>query len=284
MSVLSAVPATPFAQAFNRSSFMFDHDFHTHPLYDLGTLLDLARRIDPRSAYYSTRAAAAADGWEDQRGRDRSLVDAVAGIERSDTLVMLKDIEQDPVFGPVFQQALADMAARVGPALQDEMVHGRATLLISSPRRVTGYHIDAEANFLLQLRGSKTVYVFDGADRSLVPETELEAFYRGDPNAARYKPERQDDAEAYDFRPGRGIHVPIEAPHWVQNGDEMSVSISINYDLRSNEQRAKVFRLNSQLRRLGLSPAGPGQSAWLDAGKATLLDGMTRLRGRAGSV
>jgi hypothetical protein len=280
MDVLAAAP--PFATAFNRASFMFDHDLHRQPLYDLDTLLDLARRIDPRSAYFSTRPAKAGDGWEDQRGRDRTLEDAVSEIEQSDTLVVLKDIEQDPVFGPVLQRALADMAERVGPGLQDEMLHGRATMLISSPRRVTGYHIDAEANFLLQLRGSKTVYVFDGSDRSLLPETELEAFYRGNLNAAQYRPERQADAKAFDFRPGCGIHVPIEWPHWVQNGDGMSVSISINYDLRSNERRAKVFRLNSQLRQLGLSPMPPGRSNWLDVGKVALVDGIKRARRRVG--
>ena len=266
-----------FQAAFNHDSFLFDHDLHRHPLYDLDSLVGLARRLGPQSAYWSTRSAEVADGWEDMQAQERSLEDAVAGVENADTLVILKNIEQDSVFGPVFDKAMADMAARVGPKLARDLKHGRATLLISSPRRVTGYHIDAEANFLLQLRGEKTVHVFDGADRAILPEQELEAFYCGDLNGARYKANQQLKARTIDFRPGVGVHVPVEWPHWVKNGDSMSVSISINYDLRSNAQRARVFRANHRLRRFGVTPSAPGVSAWRDGGKIALVRGLDRL-------
>ena len=273
---------TRFKDNFNKDSFLFDHDLHTHPLYDIDTLIGLARRLGPGSAYWSTRAIKAGDGWEDTAGRKLPLEEAIASIETSDTLVVLKDIERDEVFGPVFGAVVAQMAARVGPALQDDMVHGRGTLLISSPRRVTGYHIDAEANYLLQLRGDKTVYVFDGSDRSVLTEKELEAFYSGDLNAARYTEAVQPKARTIDFRPGIGVHVPIEWPHWVKNGDSVSVSISINYDLRSNAKKAKIYRANHKLRQLGMTPSAPGGSGLLDGGKAAFLTGLDRLKRRRG--
>ena len=266
-----------FPAVFNRDSFVFDHDLHAHPLYDLDSLISLARRLGPHSAYWSTRPAEVADGWEHAQAREKSLEEAVAGIEHANSLVILKDIERDTLFGPVFGKVVADMAARVGPQLQADMVHGRATLLISSPRRVTGYHIDAEANFLLQLRGEKTVFVLDGSDRAVVPQQELEAFYSGDLNAARFKEDQQHNARAIDFRPGLGVHVPVEWPHWVKNGNSLSVSISINYDLRTNAQRARVFRANHRLRRLGMTPAAPGVSGWRDGGKIALVKGLDRL-------
>ena len=266
-----------FSESFNHGSFVFDHDLHAHPLYDLDSLVGLARRLGPHSAYWSTRPAQIADGWEGAQAREKSLEDAVAGIEYGNSLVILKDIEQDRVFGPVFGKVVADMAARVGPCLQRDLVHGRATLLISSPRRVTAYHIDAEANFLLQLRGDKTVYVQDGSDRAVVPEQELEGFYSGDLNAARFKEDQQHKARAIDFRPGLGVHVPVEWPHWVKNGNSLSVSISINYDLRSNAQRARVFRANHKLRQLGVTPSAPGVSTWRDTGKIALVKGLDRL-------
>ena len=274
---IAAPTDTRFPNEFNHDSFVFDHDLHQHPLYDLDSLIGLARRLGPHSAYWSTRPADIADGWEGVQAREKSLEDAVAGIEHANSLVILKDIERDAVFGPVFGKVVADMAARVGPKLQADLVHGRATLLISSPRRVTGYHIDAEANFLLQLRGDKTVYVLDGSDRAAVPEQELEGFYSGDLNAARFKEEHQHKARAIDFRPGLGVHVPVEWPHWVKNGNSVSVSISINYDLRSNAQRARVFRANHRLRRLGLTPSAPGISTWRDTGKIAFVKGLDRL-------
>ena len=269
-----------FKDSFNRDAFVFEHSLHQHPLYDLDSLVGLARRLGPNSAHWSTRPIGVADGWEDRREQEKSLEKAVQEVEHANTLVVLKNIENDPVFGPVVKEALAGFAARVGPRLKDDMVHGRATLLVSSPRRITGYHIDAEANFLLQLRGNKTVYVFDGSDRSVVPDTELEAFYTGDLNGARYRQDQQDSAQAIDFRPGAGVHVPVEWPHWVQNGSGISVSISINYDLRSNARRARVFRMNRKLRKVGISPASPGSSAWRDNGKATLIAALDCLRAR----
>ncbi len=269
-----------FPDEFNRDAFVFDHDLHAHPLYDLDSLIGLARRLGPQSAYWSTRPATVGDGWEGAEAREKSLEDAVAGIEQANSLVVLKDIEGDLVFGPVFGKVVADLAARVGPKLQADLVHGRATLLISSPRRVTGYHIDAQANFLLQLRGEKTVFVMDGADRAVMPDGELEAFHAGNLNAARFKQDQRHKARAIDFQPGRGVHVPVEWPHWVENGDGVSVSISINYDLRSTAQRARILRANHRLRRLGMAPAAPGRSTWRDNGKVAFVKGLERLTRR----
>ena len=201
IDAIGSATDTRFQDAFNRDSFLFDHGLHNHPLYDIESLVGLAQRLGPHSAYWSTRPAAIADGWEDSRAREQSLEEAVATIEHSNTLVVLKDIERDPVFGPVFGAVVSDLAARTGRAHQADLVHGRATLLISSPRRVTGYHIDAEANFLLQLRGDKTVHVFDGADRDIVTDAELEAFYAGDLNGARYKEDDQGKARTIGLPP-----------------------------------------------------------------------------------
>jgi len=275
--VLMIIPDPRFARAFNKATFQFRHEFHDQEIYSIGMLIDLARRLGPSSAYWSTKPITAEAGW-DSGGATTSLTDALRDLEGSNALVVLKDVERDPVFGPVFKRALASLPDLVGPALQDEAVHGRATLLVASPRRVTGYHIDAESNFLLQLRGSKTVHVFDGSDRTLLPDAELEAFYAGDLNGARFRPDRQDGAIHYDFGPGCGIHVPLDWPHWVQNGNEVSVSISINYDLRSNVRRAKVLRVNSKIRRLGIRPSAPGRVSWLDGGKVALFDGMAKVR------
>ncbi len=283
LDTASLKPDTRFRDLFNKNSFVFDHDLHTQKLYDIDSLVGLARRLGPDSAYWSTRPINVSEGWEDAQGPKLSLEEAVATVETSNTLVVLKNIEQDEIFGPVFQSVVEMMAGRVGPALEQDMLHGRATLLISSPRRVTGYHIDAEANFLLQLRGDKTVYVFDGSDREVMPETELERFYAGDLNAARYKEELQrTKARTIDFRPGLGVHVPIEWPHWVKNGDSVSVSISINYDMRSNARMAKLYRANHRLRQLGITPTPPGRSSLRDGGKVAILGGLDRLKRRRG--
>jgi len=40
--------------------------------------------------------------------------------------------------------------------------------------------VDGEANFLLQLYGTKLVYIFDGKDRELLSWPEIERYWHGD--------------------------------------------------------------------------------------------------------
>jgi hypothetical protein len=54
---------------------------------------------------------------------------------------------------------------------------GEVLILISSPNRVTSYHIDNETNFLLQVAGNKQFFVFDHTDRTLLTDLEREHFH-----------------------------------------------------------------------------------------------------------
>ena len=267
-----------FHDAFNRDSFQFSHELHRLALYDIENLVSLARRIGPHHASWSNRPPDLADGWGDTQARERSLEAAVAGIERSNVRVTLRGAEQDPVFGSVFAPVVAEFVANIGAFLQADLMKTRCALVITSPRRMVGYHIDSHAKLLLQLRGERTVSVYDGSDRTVMPDSELEAFYGGDAQGARYKEDQQGTPRLITFRPGAGLHVPVEWPHWVRNGNSLSVALSIQYELRSTQQRAKLYRVNHRLRQLGMSPVPPGRSSWRDASKAALVASLDRLR------
>jgi hypothetical protein len=55
----------------------------------------------------------------------------------------------------------------------------------------------------------------------------------------------------------------VNAPHWLKNGDNISISVSINYHGYDSE-RAAIYRTNYYLRRLGLNPTPPFRSPVLD--------------------
>ena len=76
----------------------------------------------------------------------------------------------------------------------------------------------------------------------------VEAFFAGDYSAAIYQEARQQDARAFDLRAGHGVHIPSGAPHWVRNGDNVSVALSINYELRSIDRLSRIFRMNQERR------------------------------------
>jgi hypothetical protein len=134
-----------------------------------------------------------------------------------------------------------------------------AIVFITSPHRVTAYHIDRECNFILQVHGNKDISVFDRNDRDVLPEEEIERFWMVDNNAAVYKEHYQNRATVYSVGPGMGIHVPVNAPHWVRNKNNISVTLSVNFQFRENFP-AHVYRANYLLRKIGIKPKPPGHS------------------------
>lgn len=247
---------TQFPSKFNVASFSFDHSLYESPLFDLENLAALSGRLP--YTYHSTSQPRIGSGWEASDAA-RDLPQVIMNISSTNSLVMLRRVEQDEVFGPMLRRMQSELVSLAGPKLEEDILIGRATILISSPRRVTAYHMDHDTNFLLQVRGDKEISVFDGSDRSLVTNPELEDYYAGNLNSAAYKEARQKDAMLYSLRPGVGVHVPSHSPHWVQNYDSVSVSVSFNFDLRSLMRLGRVYKVNHFLRRAGFRPMPPGR-------------------------
>lgn len=256
-----------FSQKFNRNDFIFDHGLAHHPLFELPSLLGLAKRIPKYKdfVYWQNGRIKVNERWEVNPGPRLTLDETILGIAHNDSLVILKHAEQDPVFGPVLQEILQRIFSFLSPSAQDDVVLGESLIFINSPRRTTAYHLDLESNFLLQVSGEKFCHVHDCADRSITSHEELEKHCGGDHNGAVFKPGREREAHDYRLTPGHGVHFPSTAPHWVENGNEVSVSININFDLVSIHQRLKpVYAVNRVIRRLGIEPVPPGASVWRD--------------------
>jgi hypothetical protein len=270
-----------FSRKFNRSDFIFEHGLANHPMFELSALAKLANRIPKfqNFVYWQNGRVKVDDKWSANPAPRLSLEQTIEGIAGNDSLVVLKHAEQDPVYGPVLQEILQRIYSFTSPDAQRDIVLGESLIFLNSPNRKTAYHLDLESNFLLQVAGVKLVHVFDCADRSLTPHLELENHCGGDDNGAIYKPARQNDAHFHHLTPGHGVHFPSMAPHWVQNADELSISININYDLVSVHHRLKrVYRVNRMMRRLGIKPTDPGKSRVRDALKQRLSTGMGAMR------
>ncbi len=272
-------PDRSFACHYNRSSFMFPHGIGADDGFDVPGLASLAARLPQTDeyVYWSNGPVGVTSRWEQGRAEKHSLQDTILNIAHNNSIVILKHTEQDPVLGPILRAFLAEVVARTGPQMGDDVLVGEALILLASPNRITSYHIDAECNYLVQLVGDKTLSVFDPADHSLITHEELERFHDGDYNGAVYKPERQAEAQTYDLRAGYGVHIPTAAPHWVQNGDNVSIALSINYDLRSVNRMSRIYRFNNRSRRLGVALRAPGVSAWRDKLKLAAASRLIRI-------
>lgn len=262
--------SSEFAAKFNRSDFQFDHGLARHPLFDLPSLVALAKRIPQHRdfLYWQNGRVKVNDRWEANPGKRLTLEETILGIAGNDSLVILKHAEQDAIFGPMLQEILQRIFSFVSPDAQNDIVLGESLIFLNSPRRTTAYHLDLESNFLLQVAGTKFVHVHDCNDRAVTPHEELETFCGGDYNGAVFKPAQAEAAHFYELTPGHGVHFPSTAPHWVENGEDISISININFDLISIHQRLKrIYSLNRLLRRAGVKPSPPGVSTLRDAVK-----------------
>ncbi len=261
-------PDQAFKTCYNRSTFMFRHGLQGHPLLDLSSLVELGKRLEKHNAtYWSNGAVAVGDGWGKGTDNRRPLVVTLENIQDNNSLVILKAVVHDPVVGPIMREVSQAIVDLVGPALREDLTTARASILIASPHRVTAYHIDSDVNFLLQVAGRKLFSVYNHADRSVISDLELERYFSGDQNGAVFKEDQRQQATFHDLSGGFGVHVPSMSPHWAQNGDDVSVAISFNYDLSSIERLARLYRVNHRLRRFGFRPRAPGDTRVRDRAK-----------------
>ncbi len=264
---LSADLQPEFDRSYNRRTFGFAHGLGDHPLFALPNLVALASRLEPHGRNYcSTGKIDITDGWSGGAQTDPSaaapLAEIVSRIESNDSLVMLKGTVDDPLMGPVLSGMIDRIVELAGPALKDDLIAARATILIASPNRTTAYHADADVNFLMQVCGDKHFSVFDQTDRTLVSENDRERFFSGEEHAIRFRPDRQQEAVSYDLRSGHGVHVPSLAPHWARNRNAVSIAVSFNFDLASIGRLASVHNVNHRLRRLGFHPRPTDGHEW----------------------
>jgi hypothetical protein len=263
---LLRIDPVQFADKFNKRHFLVEHHLQGHPLFEIPRLLELAKEVAdkwPDDLYYDSGVTNVGARWE--MNTAFPVDEAIHNIESCGAWVDLKSAERNPEYGEVLDSCISDLLQVSRGQLKKKMRRTQMAIFITSPNRLSTYHIDSECNFLLQIRGRKEISVFNRYDREVLPEEEIERSWAADTNAAIYKPELQSHAEVVTLAPGIGVHIPVNAPHWVQNGSDISVSVAILYHWW-NSAYANVYAANYLLRKkFHMTPTPPFRSKVLDA-------------------
>jgi quercetin dioxygenase-like cupin family protein len=275
--VLSIDPSLA-AAAYDRTPFSVSHATHDHPLLTLEALLALAGTHPADAVEHNLGAVPVALPGGDAPRLELEPAQVLAEIAQNGSWLVLKNVERDERYRALLDEVL-DEAAVALPGDEGTALHREAFVFVSAPGAVTPAHVDPEQNLLLQVRGTKAMHVGrfgDDASRA----RELERFYAGHHRNLETRPV---DEETFDLVPGAGVYVPPNAPHWVQNGDEVSISLSVTWRTRETGRTGAVLAMNHRLRARGLSPHAPGASRLGDATKVTahrVLAVRERLAGR----
>ncbi len=204
-----------FAEKFNRKSFEVFHNLASHPLFQLPHLMALAERTlksHPATLHYDVGDIKPGQRWDTIAASPFSATEALDRIENSGAWIVFNSAQRDPEYRFFLDRGLAELKEHLGPDINSQIMVEDIIIFVTSPKRVTTYHIDRECNFLLQIRGTKTLYVFDREDRDVLSEEEIETFWAKDFNAAVYKPHLQARAASYKLAPGTGIPHTSELP------------------------------------------------------------------------
>lgn len=246
-----------------RRPFAIRHHLGDHALFELPRLVALAATLPADRLEYNAGDLPLTVDPARTPGNGLSAEETLRRIAECRSWMVLKNVERDAAYRQLLMECLAEVRPLCAPG-QEFMRDLEAFVFVSSPGAVTPYHMDPEQNFLLQIRGTKTMQVFDPA---VVQAAELERFHSGGHRNLVHRDEHAAQAETFELRPGMGLHVPACAPHWVRNGPDVSVSFSITFRNPASQRQAQVHALNARLRSLGLHPAPAGASAWRDAAK-----------------
>lgn len=266
-----------FSAEFDRKPFLFRHGLESHHLLSTTALKELAEKmaVDEKPRGFLRLAD---ESWDKKWGSAafrKAVSEAFEGIEASKMRLKLSRVHVETAYAELLSDCREELSYLTSVDLEGVYKDALATIFISSPWEVTPCHLDLEANFLLQIRGTKTVYILDGNDRRVFKSPELEEFWHGQGWIA-YREELRSMAWVFELEPGVGVHNPTNFPHWVENGPTASVSLSLGFT--RNRNPVDVLHVNYYLRKLGVSPTPPGEKPGLDAAKAALVRGARRMK------
>ena len=268
------VDAEEFGRSFAHGSSTIRHALADHSLFGLDAIARLADRLP-------------ADQVRRERGDlpldDRGYVDVGQGLPSETILdvasngfrVSLREIQSDPEYGPLIASCQEEVAALLG-SREGGVYRPSGYIFITAPNGITPMHFDGEHSFLLQIRGSKSVHTVPRAQPDAI-QIELDRYYDGKPCSFEHM---RAAAECFEIADGDGVYFPSFLPHWVSTGDAVSVSFSLPFYTHFSRRAEDVNRINTRLRRLGLSPRPPGRSDPIDHAKAAVLRSMRALRRR----
>jgi len=272
-NLLSKLEQSTFDAKFNRSPFTIGHQLVDHPLFALPRLIELAQKLPERKVEYNSGELPVSQDPTQTPRNGLSIPDTIRRIEECRSWMVLKNVELDEGYSDLLSNCLAEIRGcsdHVSPGMK----HQAGFIFISSPGSVTPYHIDPENNFLLQIRGRKTVHMFPQKDREILTEENLEAFFTGGHRNLPFEDWYNSRSERFELLPGDGLHFPVAAPHWVQNGPEVSISFSVTFQTKDSTDRRSLHRLNKSLRKFGMRPSNVGASPTRDRLKLGFVAGV----------
>ncbi|GAA4694440.1 JmjC domain-containing protein [Nocardioides conyzicola] len=262
------VDHTFLAALESRTPTAFSHGLTGDPRFSLESIALLGDELGAASisAEKASKPLVSADAGAANALAVASVSDQIRSLAANDSWFTLLNIEQSEPYRLLVDQLLEGMAADAGidPAT---MKRRMGFVFASSPGSVTSAHFDIEHSFLLQLEGHRTLGFGKFADREQ-REREIHRYWNGSFGRLDTLPE---EIAEFELAPGRGAYIPPYTPHWLNNGDSTSLSLTITFFNRNNADESMVQAFNEKVRKLGITPKVYGDAPGRDRAKLVFM-------------
>lgn len=265
---LMRLHGTGFGEAFRRRQPVeFGHALADHPLLSLDGIADLADALPRDSIIYDTadQALLVPEGGPPRGALDRPG-DVIRHLDENRSWLTLFNIEQHPAYAELMNDCLDEVEAHI--ATRGVGMRRRVGFVfVSSPNSTTPAHFDIEHSLIMQVRGQKRL-TFGRFETSEAERHEVVRYWDGSHGRIETLPP---ELAAFGLTPGVGVYIPPIAPHWVRNGDAVSISVTLTFFTPDTDRESLVQAFNARLRRLHRSPRWPGEAPLVDRAKVAAM-------------
>ena len=170
--------------------FRVAHSLAGHPQFAFEELIRVAQETSKRryDLYFDAGDVSISDKWGRIPLPECPVTEILDRIENAGAWIIMKHVEHDPAYAKILNEFTEFVRRVAGPEKASLLRNPEFQVLITSPNRVTPVHFDPEENFLVQIQGSKDLWVCDPLDRSIVTDLEIERYYGVGVNSGIYKP------------------------------------------------------------------------------------------------
>jgi hypothetical protein len=239
-----------------------------HPLFEADSLAALGQRLEARHCVRTHSDAATAGTSFAQAPQIHPsalpVASALRDVAQAKAWMSLLNVQSDATYRSLVDQVFDALAPMVN-ARDPGLCYRGGWIFVTSPHAVTPFHMDKEHNFILQINGSKTLYVWDPDDTEVLAEAARDLFHATHSrDLVQWQDSYRARAHRFELQPGMGAYMPSTSPHLVENGDGPSVTASFTYYTHATRRDALLHTLHHRLRERGASPRPVGDRPWLD--------------------
>lgn len=208
----------------------------------LARVLDAHPRPDLQAFTMGTDPASPGD-WTPVEVGDASGADLLRAVATGRLWLNVLHVNRAHTEFADVQNGLFSGLTELRPDLITESLH--STLLVSSPGALVYYHADAGPSALWHVRGNKRIWIYPAQQDYFVDRPILEDIFASvrEENLP-YRREFDDAAISFDLHPGQVLAWPQNAPHRVENGDTVNVSLTTEFDTDRSRRRTLVYCAN----------------------------------------